>query len=140
MSSTVSMWFRDKMLRAVILGEPLGFDEVWVAMTRVVPESNAPAENLDEPVGGGYGRMAYPIGPAATEFWEVSGYGEIMAIQDVLYDAPTAPWGLIQGWALCSAEVDGECLAVGSMVNPRRIDFGDRPVVHAYGITFGLLD
>lgn len=136
MAGTVSMWAREAIVRHIFRQETGLITTCYVALTLTVPESNAPGSNLTEP-SGGYNRVQVPFG---TGNWELTGYGEVTNINDITFPNPTSNWGLIQGYALVSAANGGETIAVGSMVNPQRVDFGKAPVVRAGGIIFGLFD
>lgn len=136
MSGTVSMWAREAIVRHIFRGETTLLTTCYVALTLAVPESNAPGSNLVEP-GAGYARVQVPFG---TANWELTGYGEVTNAADVVFPNPTANWGLMQGYALVNALTGGETIAVGSLVNPQRVDFSKPPIVRAGGIIFGLFD
>lgn len=136
MSGTVSMWARDAIVREIFRNESL-ISTVWVALTKTVPESNAEGSNLNEPVLMAYSRIEVPLG---TANWGLTGYCEVYNLNELIFPTPTSDWGLIQGWALCTAATGGETIAVGSVVNPQRVLFGKAPTVKVGGIVFGLFD
>lgn len=135
MSGTVSMWAREAIVREVFRKENL-ITACWVALTNTVPPANAEWQLLTEPAFG-YARRQVPLDIAN---WGLTGYGEVYNLNEITYPTPTSKWGLIQGYALMTAATEGETIAVGSLVNPMRVDFGKAPVVKAGGIVIGLFD
>lgn len=129
------MWAREMMVREVFRKENLIL-ECWVALTLSVPEANAPGGSLVEPASG-YARVQIPLDAAN---WGLTGYAEVYNVPEITFPSPTANWGLIQGYALCTAATLGETIAVGSLVNPQRVDFGKPPTIKSGGIVFGLFD
>lgn len=137
MSASVSLYFRNALLQKVFRGVDLLGSNMYVALTRKVGEVGMPGLNLDEPVGGGYGRIAYGYG---TGNWTMTNYGEVTNTSDINFSGPTAYWGLIGGFALVDAASAGNVLAVGSLRNPLRADLGFAPLIKAGGIVIGLTD
>lgn len=136
MSGTASAFLRDAMVRQVFRGETL-ITTVWVALTRRVPEANADGSSLDEPIGGLYSRVQIPLGPT---YWGLTGFNEVYNIADVVFPTAANYWGLMMGYALCTAASGGDTLAVGSIANPLRVDIGIIPKVKAGGLIIGLFD
>ena len=94
----------------------------------IAPTPYVSGAELDEPVGGSYGRVEI-ANDAAT--WSNLGTANISTLQvQVNFADASADWGTIRYWALCDAVVDGNPYFVGQLESPQVVRLGDTPVVN----------
>lgn len=134
MSGTATPLLRDALIRLLFRGETL-VTTTYIALTTTVPNVNGDGLDLDEPVGGAYARVQVPLG---TAYWGLTGYNEVFNAAAAVFPTAGNYWGLMAGYALTTAATGGELLAVGSLVNPLRVDLGTVPSVKAGGLVIGL--
>jgi len=89
---------------ALTLGEPRGADTGLSVM-------------LMEPQGGAYTRKLYGTGPS---WWLLDGT-TLSNTADVTFPTPSAPWGYVTHFALCSTAIAGDLFAWGALQNPQMI-------------------
>lgn len=135
MGSTFTMYARELMLRRLLIPEidaPL-----QIALTRSIPVTNATAAQLVEPTTGGYIRQDYSAG---LTWWAPSGFGELYNTSEVVYpQVGIEGWGLIRGWAVLDP-VSGQCISVGSILDPFAAVPGMIPKLAPGVILLGLYD
>lgn len=105
---------------------------ISVALTRLPPAVNASLSQLDEPVGLGYGRKAYPWGPTG---WTLTNDTEVVNNTAIPFTAATGFWGTMTGWALIAY---AHVIAVGTLNTPLKVSAGTAPVVPVGAISFGI--
>lgn len=132
MSATFSLYLRAELLRRYFL---LDDAPVYLALTRATPPANATGAQLAEPGTGGYARAPYRLG---TDFWAETGFGDVYNTRAIAFPTPTADWGLVVGWALCTAPSSGMTLTVGRMTTPRPAPAGIPVSVPVQACTLGL--
>lgn len=126
MGATWTMRGRSLMLSAILTPDLfVPIDSLAVALTRSVPVANAAASQLIEPNTGGYARAEYQ---AAGAYWAPTGFGEYLNTQTLTFPEITSSWGLISGWAIVLPG-SGECLAVGSVMDPFVGEIGMVPTI-----------
>jgi len=135
-SAVVSLHMRHDLLRAwlsVHTGETL-----YVALTRTVAVANATGAQLDEPVGAGYARAAYPID---AEHFELADTAELRSTAEVIFPAAEeGGWGFCQGYALCTDSTSGMTWSVGRLTSPTPVPEGMVIGIPAGAIAIGLED
>lgn len=138
MGATFTMFSRTKMIQALLAHDlyvPL--TTLQVALTRNIPVTNATAGQLLEPTTGGYVRQNYSAGSA---YWAPSGFGEYYNTNVVTFPQVTAEgWGLIRGWAVLDPN-SGQCLSVGSILDPFNATSGMIPRLDPGVLLLGLYD
>lgn len=107
---------------------------VSVALTRQVPALNAGENQLDEPVGNGYGRIAVPWNSAT---WGLANDTEVANKIALNFGAASGYWGSITGWAIIAY---GLPAAVGTLDTPLKVTSGIAPYVPIGGCSFGVFD
>ena len=91
---------------------------------------------LDEPIGGSYGRVLIPND---TDHFSNIGQPQVVNLENNAQFLPaTDLWGMIRYWALCNAEVDGYVYFIGKLVAPMRVDNGDIAFVPAGDLSIAL--
>lgn len=136
MPSSVSLYFRQQVLLRVFLNRPSP-TVAYLGLTTSLPLANVPGTGLSEPPAvRGYARARYDLVEAN---WELNGVAEVVSTQEIPFSDPTADWGLIQGWALCTAVTGGEVIISGRLSVAQRINFGATVVVppRALSVAFG---
>lgn len=137
MSGTLTVAFRTRLLRHVFLSEALGFVQLYAALTRQVPSTNASPGQLDEPVGMAYARVPIALGAAN---WGMALSGEAILNGLLYFPTATGNWGLMSGWALVTDEGSPIVAAVGKLVQPYRVLTGIRPFLPIASLGIGLHD
>lgn len=137
----VSLALRNKLLQAYFTPDTYVADStLYVAVTNAVGEVNAPGANLNEPAASAYARCAVPL---SSDYWDLSGYGELFNIVDIDFPPPVAgeDWGYLGGWAVVDAPDGGMTQAVGALVLPMQFT-SDLPLLSLppHAITIGLYD
>ena len=124
------------MVRQVFRQEAL-ISAVYVALCLRIPEINASGSSLPEPTSASYARAGYAIGGA---YWGVTGYNEVYNTQTIYFPQAGNYWGLVVGYALCTASSGGDTLAVGALKTPLRVDLGATVGINSGGLAIGLFD
>jgi hypothetical protein len=141
MAATISLELRERFLRCYFMPDTFMRDEqLFVAVTGKVPLANQSGLTIDEPAAGAYGRAAISLN---SEWWALSGFGEVSTIADIDFPAPEdgEDWGYLQGWALLDAPDSGLTLAVGSLIQPMTFTADQPPLsIGPGGIVLGLFD
>jgi len=111
------------------LDPPAGY---WVALVTDEPGPTADGTDLTElePAGGGYARLYYPSG---LDRWAIDG-NAVVNLTGLDFGTPTADWGLLSHYALCSAAVAGGVYGHGEFANPVYVAAGFDLVVPAGGL------
>lgn len=87
-------------------------DEVYLALTGKLATDGDTGASLVEPdVSAGYTRPAYPTG---QRWWSTSGYGTFWNTEEIVFPPAQEIWSRTRSWALVSAPVSGDVLAMGS--------------------------
>lgn len=97
-----------------VISGPSGY---YVALCAAAPGVAADGDMLAdlEPSGGGYSRQLYGVGSGN---WGVSG-NFLTNINPLAFPTPTADWGRVSHFALCSATSSGQVYAWGEFLNPQ---------------------
>jgi hypothetical protein len=114
---------------------PLG--DLEIALCATVPPANASVAQLEEPTAASYARQVYPAG---VEYWAPTEFGELyntltVEFPIVLEDS----WGVVTGYALVDP-VSGQCLSVGSLLEPYEATVGMVPRLEAGVLQLGIYD
>lgn len=138
MGATFTMFARAKMLQALLSPDTYSaLSSLEVALTRSIPVTNATAAQLVEPTTGDYARQSYA---ADSAHWAPSGFGEYYNTLVVTFpQVTTEGWGLIRGWALIDT-VSGQCVSVGSILDPFAATAGMVPRLDPGVLLLGLYD
>lgn len=94
--------------------------DVWIALTTVVPTVSGTGSDLIEPADIAYGRVLYSAG---SSHWDFTGSGAAYNTQPLVFPNPTVggDWGLMRGWAMCTASTAGQVVLVGALTVPVRV-------------------
>lgn len=114
----VSLDLCQKLLQAYFTPDSFSSDTaLYVALTATTGLVNSPGNDLTEPVAGAYSRAVVPL---TSDFWALSGTGDLYNIADVDFPPPNAgeDWGYLSAWALVDAPTGGMVQAVASLVDP----------------------
>ena len=137
-TGTFTMFTRGILMRGLLAPDihtPL--TALQIALTRSIPVANATALQLVEPTTGGYVRQSYAVGSA---WWSPSGFGEYYNTTVVTFPQVTLDgWGLIRGWAVIDP-TSGQCISVGSVLDPFVASAGMIPRLDPGVILLGLYD
>jgi hypothetical protein len=138
MSSPLTMYGAGLFLRAVLTPDvyvaPTGLQ---VALTRTVPPRNASADQLVEPTAAEYERQPYFLDGV---HWAPTNFGELYNTTKITFaKVGTSGWGMISGWALLDPG-SGQCLTVGSIMNPYQATAGMVPYLDPGSVVLGLYD
>ena len=138
MGATFTMFSRSKMIQALLAHDSyVPLTTLQVALTRSIPVTNSTAAQLLEPTTGGYVRQSYA---ADSAHWASSGFGEYYNTMVVTFPQVTAVgWGLIRGWAVLDPG-SGQCIAVGSILDPFAATAGMIPRLDPGVLLRGLYD
>lgn len=105
----------------LVSGEPRGADDG----TTIFPM---------EPNGAGYGRQLYGTGPS---WWTVDGT-VVSNTTSIAFPVPTAPWGYLTHFVLCSAAHFGDLFAWGVLQNPQIVVQSVAPRLPAGQLVLGM--
>lgn len=83
-------------------------------------------------VATGYLRRPYGVGAGS---WSSTEGGFTTNTIAISYPVPTADWGIVLGWALCTSSVAGELFAFGEFDNPQYVAAGNALIIPAGGLT-----
>lgn len=122
--SGLSIWGREQMMKAFFIPEQFTCpSDLYMALTVSAPmagESGAEIEEPDDAVD--YARQPYGLGEA---YWTMTGRGTVENVAEMLFGpALTTDWGLIVGWALCTAPTGGDVVLLGEMASPYYVIHG----------------
>lgn len=123
-----------KLLIDGLFVSPAALGDVYIAVTFVIPGTTDDATRLVEPVGNNYERKAYPF----TNGWQSGTPGEIFNTAPVTFKIPSADWGTLRGWAICSASTLGKVIAAGPLRQPTPVRAGMLPEIATRGIRAAL--
>jgi len=91
---------------------------IYVALSTAEPGDDG--SGLNEPVGGGYARVA-----TSANDWNGASGGQISNVNDITFPQATSSWGTISYVALFDASEGGHLLAYGAVTVPKAIESGD---------------
>lgn len=123
-----------KLLIEGLFVSPAPLGDVYIAMTFVIPGTTDDATRLVEPVGNNYARKAYGF----ANGWQAGSAGEVFNTAPVTFGMPSADWGTIRGWAICSAAAAGKVIAAGPLRQPTPVRVGMLPEIATRGIRAAL--
>jgi len=138
-SGTLTSYGRQQLLLGTFIPEdfvtPSG---LWVAYTTSVPVANSDGSQLDE--DSGLGRA--PIGALSGDNWAFTGFAEIYNTNIIAFPTATADTELILGYAIVDDADPGEgnCWAVGPVIEPFQVVTGEEPTIDVAGLAIGLYD
>ena len=137
-TGTFTMFTRGLMMSGLLTPNVyVPLTTLQIALTRSIPVANATALQLVEPTTGGYARQSYSVGSA---WWTASGFGEYYNSAVVTFPQVTLDgWGLIRGWAVIDP-TSGQCISVGSILDPFMATAGMVPRLDPGVILLGLYD
>lgn len=127
--SGLSIYGREQSMLALWIPEQLTIPTtLWVALCLSVPMAGDDGTDLEEPVDPTYyARQEYGRGEA---WWTMTGRGTVENTVEVVFGPSlTVDWGLINGWALCTAATAGEIVEFGEVTNPYRVIHGPEATV-----------
>lgn len=128
MAGTGTQWLRNTLIASYFGAGPT----LYLALTNSVPPLGATNDQLIEPQGGGYTRVA-------ISSWDITTFpGAALNAQQVSFANATADWGTLYGWALVTYA--GDVAAVGSLVVPARVPVATGPNIPALSVGVGLFD
>ena len=89
----------------------------YLALSTTAPTETG--ENVTEPSGGGYARLLLGNGSSNRHFSPASydaetGYASTANIDELHFNAATASWGTIVGWAIYQNQTGGQPKAYGT--------------------------
>lgn len=114
----VSLDLCQKLLQAYFTPDSFSADTaLYVALTAAPGLVNSPGNDLSEPIAGAYSRAMVPL---TSQFWALSGTGDLYNIVDIDFPAPNVgeDWGYLSAWALVDAPTGGMVQAVATLVDP----------------------
>jgi len=109
--------------------------DFYVALAKTAPILGTGAASLSEPTASSYARAKYGIG---SSYWQVINHSAVANTRSIYFNAPAEDWGIISGWALCTALTDGEVIAHGAL-DPVRIIKGSIVNIHANGLVISVV-
>lgn len=89
---------------------------VYYALTLAIPGSSDDASLLVEPAVAEYARKLYTV---SSGFYAITP-GEISNTSVITFNTPVTDWGMVRGWAMCTALTGGLVIAGGALKQPRR--------------------
>jgi hypothetical protein len=86
---------------------------LWMALVNgsVLPTDDG--NSIPELAATSYTRVG--IG-ALLEYWTLTAHGVLSNATAVYWPAATTDWGMVSGWALCTAAIGGEVIAGGDFL------------------------
>jgi hypothetical protein len=123
-STYLSNIIMNHVLRNVAYTPPAS---VYLALFTDMTNVEETGSLANEVSGGGYARKALTL-PAASG-------GEITLDSDLFFDAATADWGTIVGFAIMDASTGGNVLYAGNLSASRAFYAGDTPYIPANTLT-----
>lgn len=108
----------------------------YVALCQAEPGAAMDGDILAtiEPVDPAYARQPYPPGPTA---WTANG-PYLTNVQAITYSTPTAAWGYLTHFALCTQPSFGQVFAWGGLLNSQFVDPGVGILIPAGALVLGL--
>lgn len=131
MSGSFTTYGRKLLIDGLFIS-PVSIGTVHIALTFVIPGTTDDATRLIEPVGLNYARQAYSGG------WLAGTAGEAFNANQITWPLPSADWGVVRGWAMCSAATGGKVIASGSLRSPTPVKLGTQPQIDTRGIRVAL--
>lgn len=134
---TFSLYGRHWLVGGALTPEALpALSTVWFALTTTEPAESDDGADIDEPTIASYGRIQYPLNATA---WTSSGYGTFLNTQEISWPDVSEPWPVIIGWAMLTAQTDGNTLAVGRLRVPLEPFDGDALSIPPYAVSLSAL-
>jgi len=131
MSGSFTTYGRKLLIDGLFI-TPNSIGTVYIALAFVVPGTTDDATRLIEPAGLNYSRKAYAGG------WLAGTAGEVFNASIVTFNTPSGDWGVVRGWAICSAVVGGKVIGSGALRSPTPIKIGNVPTIAVRGIRAAL--
>jgi hypothetical protein len=88
----------------------------YLALTKALPsdvQNGTSIAAIEPPAGGGYARVAIAAGAGGWEL--LSDIGVVVNVNAISFPTPTADWGKVTHFVLCTAATGGEILVSGSL-------------------------
>jgi len=136
MVGRITMWGASEILTNFFQGGLTLPENFWLALTLgAAPNAYVSGAELDEPLGGSYGRLQLP---ASTIYWDNAGAPQTITMnKDLSFHTATSDWGTVRYWALCSADVGGYVYAFGDLI-PMAVSEGMTPQIAADDLSVSL--
>lgn len=118
MSSQVTDWGAGALL-AVLLAQASAPSQFWVALAGSEPGTAADGDSLadlEPPGAAGYARQSIATGGTAWSDPTDTGYATNLTAID--FGVPTADWGALTHYVLCTAETGGQIWCYGEFDVP----------------------
>jgi len=120
--SGLSLYGRGQMLAAYFTPDIFTApDALFLALSLAVPTPGDTGTDLFEPDDPAYTRVAYGLGSA---WWTLTGAGAVVNTQEAPFGVPTADWGTLTGWALCTDVSGGDLVYHGALDTPVQVVAG----------------
>lgn len=127
--SGLSIYGREQSMLAFWIPELLTCPTtLYLALCSSPPMAGDDGTDLEEPVDPTY-YARQPYGRGDT-WWEMTERGTVENLVPAVFGPSlTVDWGLIGGWALCTALTGGELVAIGEVTSPYRVIKGPEATV-----------
>jgi hypothetical protein len=108
----------------------------YVALCESLPDEEGDGTDLAgiEPADG-YARLQTPTN---STYWATNADGLVTNASLLTFPNPTADWGRLEAYALCTALTGGEVICAGEFSQPLYIRLGVPARISAGGLSFGL--
>lgn len=116
-----TLYGRRLLLRCTFLNATFP-SSLYLALTITVPTTSDDGALLKEPEAAEYARVAFTGG------FEENSVGELTSSAAHQFATPVSDWGVLRGWALCTAATAGLVIVGGPLRQPRRASAG-QPLV-----------
>jgi hypothetical protein len=127
MSGRLTVWGASELLTTYLGKRTEPPPNFYLALVRdIAPTPYMSGSELDEPDNEDYARVQIPNDLASWA--NDSQPHEIYNVDPQAFITATSPWGKINYWALCNADVDGYPFIVGELENPVLIEIDDQVV------------
>lgn len=119
-----SLTGRSALLQCLLKPATRGpLEQTWFALVQQVPLIGDTGTQLAEPsFVDGYVRR-----PVPQTGWVLADHGTLTLDTGVQWSTATGDWGVIRGWALCSAASAGDVIASGELSAQMRVAVGQQP-------------
>ena len=108
----------------------------YIALVTSLPVATSDGTQLSEPLStAGYGRHQISTDSAS---WQVNTSFSVSNIDSITFPLPTADWGTISGFVICTAVTAGEIICWGRFNFPLYIPTGIPLIIPAGTISIGL--
>ena len=139
MAGRLTLWGAGEILRSFFSRATTPPTDFYLAVIKdIAPTPYISGAEIDEPVGGGYERVAIPND--AVNWGSDGSLHTISVITDQVFKVATANWGVIRYWAICNAAVDGYVYFCGKIEtdNLINVETGDTVILGEGDLTVQL--